>query len=61
MYIMNLIYLGAQLMLIPFPSCFQPLHSFLLAMAQRGWGNKVKFMARCVKEKMGVGVEIQSP
>lgn len=48
-------------MLIPFPSCFQPLHSVLLAMAQRGWGKTVKFMARCVKEKMGVGVEIQSP
>lgn len=41
---------GVQYTLIPFPSCFQLLHSFFLAVAQREWGEKVKFTARCLKE-----------
>lgn len=37
-------------MLIPFPSCLQPLHSFFLAVTQRGQGKEVKFTVRCLKE-----------
>ena len=37
-------------MLIPFPSCLQPLHSFFLAVTQTGWEIEVKFIVRCLKE-----------
>lgn len=42
------------------PSCFQPLLSFFLDVAQGGWGEEVKFTARCLK-KVGVGVETWPP